>query len=192
MVAVAIRADDFIRFGSVEAPLHPASNDLFGRDIISLMAALTSTSGSGLVRVPLQPASDDILGRDIMSFMAASTEGVDFVSRVYGFGRGYVVFIVLVCGRLAVAIDAANVGLGMVVSKGFGLIIGMAYKASCICRCSSGRYNGSPAELPDDWFVEEQRSTCIDYKGRRPSCIFALVLADINSPDVTRLRLGCS
>ena len=74
---MAIRADDFIGIAFVEAPLGPASNDLFGRDIIILVA--TSTREVGLVRFMLQPVSDDLLGRDIMSFMAASTEGVNFV-----------------------------------------------------------------------------------------------------------------
>jgi len=77
VVAVAIRADDFIRIGFVEAPLGPENDDLFWRDIIILMAA--STRGIGLVLDLFRPVSDDFFGRDIMSFMAASAEGVNFV-----------------------------------------------------------------------------------------------------------------
>ncbi len=57
---MAIRADDFIGIGFVEAPLRPASNDLFGRDIIILMAA--STRGIDLVPDLFRPVSDDFLG----------------------------------------------------------------------------------------------------------------------------------
>jgi len=188
VVAVAIRADDFIRLGFVGAPLRPESNDLFGRDIIILMAA--STRRVGLFRFPLRPASDDFPGRDIMSFMAVLTERVDFLGRVHGLRWSNVVLVVLVCRRLAVTIDAANVSLGMAVSKEFGLIVGMAHKAGCVFGCRLGGCN-SRCFFLFGWFVKEQRSTCIDYKGWRSSCGFGLVVSHRSSLDVGRLRLGC-
>jgi hypothetical protein len=70
VVAVAIRANDFIRIVFIEVSrlrlgpsprqaLRPESNDLFGRDIIIFVAA--STRGVSLVRYMLQPVSDDFL-----------------------------------------------------------------------------------------------------------------------------------
>jgi len=188
VVAVAIRADDFIGIAFVEAPLGPESNDLLGRDIIILVAALTREVG--LLRFMLQPVSDDLPGRDIMSVMAASAEGVNFLSRVHGLRRGNVVFVVLVCRRFAVAIDAANVNLGVTFNKKLSLVIGMAHKAGCVFNCCLGGCNGKSVFL-FSWFVKEQRSTCVDYKGWRSYCSFGLVVSDRSSLDVGRLRLGC-
>jgi len=188
VAAVAIRADDFIGVAFVEALLHPASNDLFGRDIIIFVAA--STRGVVLVRFSLQPMSDDLFGRNIMRFMAVLTERVNFLSRVHGLRGGNVVFIVLVCGRLTVAIDAANVNLDMTVNKRLGLVIGMAHKAGCVFNCCRGGCNGKSFFL-FGWFVKEQRSTRVNYKGRRSSCSFGLVVSDRSGLDVGRLRLVC-
>jgi len=188
VVTVAIRADDFIGITFVEASLGPESNDLFGGDIIILMAAFTRRVG--LFRYMLQPVSDDFPGRDIMSFMAASAERVNFLGKVHGLRRGNVVFVVLVCGRLAVTIDAANVNLDMTVNKRLGLIVGMAYKAGCVFDCCLGGCNGGIFFL-FGWFVKEQRSTCVDYKGRGAFCSFGLVVSDRSSLDVGRLRLVC-
>jgi hypothetical protein len=124
-----------------------------------------------------------------MSFMAVLTERINFVSRVHGLRWGYVVFVVSVCERLAVAIDTADVGLGMAVGEELGLIVSMAYKAGCVFGRRLGGCNSKSFFL-FGWFVKEQRSTCIDYKGWRSSCGFGLVVSDGNSLDVGWLRLG--
>ena len=186
---MAIRADNLagIGFAFVETAFLPASNDLLRRDIVFLMAA--TTRGIGFLFAALQPASDDLVGRDIMSLVTASTEGTDSVGRVHGLGRGYVVFVVSVCGRLAVAINAADVGLGMAVSEEFDLVVGVAHKAGGVFGCSLGGCNGR-SFFGFGWFVKEQWSTCIDYKGRR-SLGFNLVVSGRSSLDVGWLRLGC-
>ncbi len=188
VVAVAIRADDFIGVAFVEASLYPASNDLFWRDIIILVAALAR--GVGLFRYMLQPVSDDFPGRDIMSVMAASAKGVNFLSRVHGLGRGNVVFIVLVCGRLTVAIDTANVNLDMTFNKSLSLVIGMAYKAGRVFNCCPVGCNGRIFFLFGR-FVKEQRGTRVDYKGWRSSSSFGLGVSGRSRLDVGRLRLVC-
>jgi len=172
VVAVAIRADDIIGVGFIEVPLRPAGNDPFGRDIIILMAA--STRGVGLVPDLFRPVSDDFFGRDIMSFMAVLTGRVDFLGRVHGLGWGNVIFVILVGRRYAVAIDAANVNLDMTVNKRLSHVVGMAHKAGCVFNCCLGGCNGRSFFL-FGWFVKEQRSTRIDYKGRRSSCGFGFV-----------------
>ena len=156
---------------------------------IAVRHGVLRVTGDGVeVAVRDAHASDDLAGRDIMSLVTASTERIDFVGRVYGLGRGYVVFVVSVCERLAVAINAADVGLGMAVSEEFDLVVGMAHKAGGVFGCSLGSCNGR-SFLGFGWFVKEQWSTCIDYKGRR-SLGFDLVVSGRSSLDVGRLRLG--
>jgi len=65
-----------------------------------------------LVEIPFLPAGNDHPGRDIMSYAVATlTIRIDLLSRIHGFRRGGVVLVVSMRKRVAVTLDATDIGL---------------------------------------------------------------------------------
>ena len=131
MVAVAIRTDDLagIGLGLVEASFLPAGDDLCRRFIDCLIVAF-------------QPASDDRPGRDIMGrAVTGLTIRLDFLRRIHGLRRRRVVLVISMSGGFAVAMDAADIDIGMAAGEKFGHVVGVTYETggvfnSCFGVCS--------------------------------------------------------